>query len=370
MKKRMVLIMLVVAVLIAGGVIMPRMVQSSIPAAYYITPTLKSYENVINCTGTIQSAEVRQIILQTPVIAEQVLCSVGDTVNQGEVLVKIDSDKTNSIGTPISFIRDISGDMAVSQYSGIDWTALASSYGMSAAVNGGLQGLDSGTISDIIGSAGAVTKVDVGTMFSDIQSGEIVAPISGVIVSVDIQPDIPASSGKGIVTIADNKSYNVMTAIREEDIGRVQVGDAVKVYGVGFQGSVYDGEISKIYPTARKNFSGTTAETVVDAEIILSNVDSNLRSGFSAKVEILGGNDFNLITVPYEAIKQDENNREYVYLYENGKLIKQVVTTGQELASEVEILSGVSADSIVVYNPTDQIKEGAMINIKGRANID
>ena len=108
----------------------------------------------------------------------------------------------------------------------------------------------------------------------------------------------------------------------------------------------------------------------MDVEISLENPDDRLKHGFSAKVEITGGKDYELITVPYEAIRQDENNDEYVYVYAGGKLKKQVVATGKELTNEVEILDGLAPDDIVVFNPGGFVKEGAMIHIKGRANAN
>ncbi|MDL2247724.1 hypothetical protein LJC05_03225, partial [Bacteroides sp. OttesenSCG-928-J23] len=114
---------------------------------------------------------------------------------------------------------------------------------------------------------------------------------------------------------------------------------------------------------------GSGTETVVDVEIEIENPDEHLRPGLSAKVEIRGGENYTLITVPYEAIRQDENNDEYVYVYENGKLRKVLVVTGQELTNEVEVLDGLTEESVVIYNPDDVSKEGTMIHIKGRADV-
>lgn len=370
MKKRIIFAVLLVLAVV-GVNTMPKMVESTIPTVYYITPNLKTYENVITASGTVQSENVRQIYLQSAMVASDVFVSVGDTVKEGDLLLQVDGEKTGKMGLPISLIRDISDDMTTNAVNGIDWASLASAYGLSAVVSGGsgASAIDADMLSELLGDSGLLTSVDSGTIVDELVDDEITAPIAGVVTEVGIQKDVPAAAGKPIITIADNRNYKVLVSIREEDIGRIQVGDAANVRGVGFSGATYRGTITKVYPTARKTLSGTTSETVVDAEITLENPDKRLKPGFTAKVEILGGSDYNLITVPYEAIKQDENNNEYVYLYQNGKLKKQLVTTGQEMTDEVEILDGVSHDSVVVYNPSDEIKEGAMIQIKGRADV-
>lgn len=370
MKKR-ILFGAILALAAVGFAVLPRMVESTIPTVYYITPNLKTYENVITCTGTVQSENVQQIYLQSAMVASDVFVSVGDVVKEGDILLRVDDEKTSRMGLPVSFIKDISSDITASQINSIDWAAMATTYGLSAVVDGGAGSpVDTGILNQLLSQSGLLTAANAGTMVEPPLSGEITAPTAGVVTEVAIQQQIPAAAGKAIITIADNRNYKVVVSIREEDIARIQLDDVAKVRGVGFSGATYTGRITKIYPTARKTLNGTSSETVVDAEITLDNPDSRLKPGFSAKVEIVGGNDYNLITVPYEAIKQDENNNEYVYLYNGGKLKKQVVTTGQELTDEVEILDGVSTDSVVVYNPTEAVSEGAMIHIKGRANID
>lgn len=367
MKKKLV-VGLLLAVAVVGYSVMPKMVESSIPTAYYITPNLKTYENVIHCTGTVQSKEVYQVVLSSSLVAKEVLVSVGDEVEEGDVLIRVDGEKTGDLGLSLGLGQELAGDSGAVPASGIDWAALASSYGLSAAVSG--DQIDASLMEALFGNSGLLAGQKTGGMTQPDPEGEIAAPMSGVVTELAIQKDIPAAAGKAVVTIADDRNYKVLAAVREEDIGRVQVGDSAKVRGVGFSGAVYQGIVTKIAPTARKMLSGTTSETVVDVEVELLDADQRLKAGFSAKVEILAGSSYDLITVPYEAIRQDEKNNEYVYLYRDGKLQRQVVVTGQELVSEVEILEGISYDSVVVMNPSNSVKEGAMIHIVGRADAD
>jgi RND family efflux transporter MFP subunit len=266
---------------------------------------------------------------------------------------------------PVSLIRDLSDELAP-QTGSTDWAALAASYGLSAAVNGADAAMLEGLVAQ-----NTLPSAAEGIVASTMAETEITAPISGVVTEVEIQKGIPAVAGKAIITIADNQNYRMVAAVKEEDIARVQLDNTATVRGVGFSGTEYSGTVTAIHPTARKALSGTASETVVDVEIRLDGMGkgNRLKPGFTAKAEISGGSDYDLITVPYEAIRQDENNDEYVYTYEDGKLKKQLVVTGKELASEVEILDGIGVDSVVVMNPSETIEEGAMIHIKGRADV-
>lgn len=368
MKKLFALLM---AVLIAVACYnMPEMVSSAIPSAYYVTPDLKTYENVINCTGTVQSADVREIYLQSAVVPNKILAEVGDTVETGDLLVLVDTDMTEKMNTQTpDILREISGDLTAGQASsGIDWAALASSYGLSATQGDGQ--IDYEKLQSVLENGGAAQETfssSSGAIAGSEVPDKIISPVSGVVTEVNIKPDAPASTGKSVFTIVDMTRFKVLAAVGESDIAKINIGDSAKVRGVGFSGSVYDGVVTKIYPTARKSLNNS--DTVVDVEIMIENPNQRLKPGFSAKVEITGGNFYDLLTVPYEAIRQDENNDEYVYVYEDGKLKKQIVVTGQELINEVEILGGLDSGAVVVYNPGNFVKEGSMINIKGRADM-
>lgn len=368
MKK--VFFFVIIALMAAGLYMAPGMVQSTIPSVYYITPNQKTYENIINCTGTVQSETVREVYLQSMIVPSEVLVSVGDFVNEGDMLVRVDTAMTEKMSvSALGVLANLSGNipgMGINA-SGIDWASIASGYGLSAVISGA--GVDYGSIQSLLEDAGGMNRqATSGVIVGGETPTEILAPMSGVITELDIRPETPAASGKAVVTIADNTHYKVVVSVGESDIAKVQVGDYAKIRGVGFGGSIYYGFVTKIYPYAKKNLSGS--ETVVDVEIGIENPDKRLKPGFSAKAEIAGGSLYDLITVPYEAVRQDENNNEYVYLYEDGKLKKQVIMTGQELTSEVEVLEGLDENSIVVYNPGGLVKEGAMINITGRANTD
>lgn len=366
MKKKVWIALLVVLVL-AGSLILPQMVKSTIPAAYYVTPNLKTYENIINCSGTVQSQDVRQIVLPSPLVPGEIYAEIGDVVYAGEALVKVDQEKTKEIGLSFGLLQDFSGSSNGYAMDTGSIEALLASYRYSSAIASSTM-LDAESLAGLLNDGGLLATNTM-SVLQPATEGEIRAPINGVVTALELQTGVPAMAGTMVATIADTQNYVVQTSIREEDVARVQEGDRATVRGVAFSGKAYEGVITKIYPTARKSFANNTAETVVDAEIVLKNPDRSLKPGFSAKVEILGESDYNLITIPYEAIRQDENNKEYVYLYENGKLKKQPVITGQELTSEVEILDGITYSSVVVYNPDDAVKEGAMVHLRGRANV-
>lgn len=351
----------------------PSVVEASIPSIYYITPSLKKYENIIHCTGTVQPGVAREVLLDAAVVPAKVLVQVGDSVEKGDVLLQVDLQRTQALAAqPMQLLRQILSaqeeqDDALPE--DIDLSALASLYGIGPIAG---RGMDYARLEGILGGAlGTSSARNITGCWVEGSASryDITAPASGVVTGIALSPQVPAPAGKAVVTIADTESFVVMASVGEADVSKLKPGDTASLRGVGFGGKTYLGTITKIYPTARKSYSGAASDTVVDVEIRVEDPDKNLRPGYSAKVEIQGGENHTLLTVPYEAIRQDENNDEYVYIYADGKLQKNPVVTGQELTNEVQILAGLSQDSVVIFNPGEITKEGTMISIKGRADV-
>lgn len=365
MKKALFWVMVVA--LVIAFYRMPDLVENSIPSIYYVTPTYKTYENIVSCTGTVQAEYVHEVYVESPSLPESVHVAVGDRISRGDLLssfkplqMNIPYDNQLSLLQQSQTLSLLTADA--------NWAAIAALYSISSAAGGGLS--DYSQLSELLSlvSEQQISEISAKTILPD--QREAVSPSDGIVTAINLREGVPALPGIAAVTISDDSGYKVLASVAEADISRVEIGNEVKVRCTGYSGQLYTGVVTKIHPTAHKTLRGTATETVVDVEIRLANADSNLKPGFTAKVEIMGGLDHQLITVPYEAIRQDENNDEYVFTYHDGKIEKSPVMTGQELTNEVEILQGLTTESIVVYNPGDIVKEGAMIHLKGRANVD
>jgi len=345
-------LVLVIAMAVASRMI-PGFVRDSIPAIYYVKPSLIAYESIVRCTGTIHSLDSRQVVLESAVLPREVFVGVGDEVNQGQVLATFKSV------TPFDFAMGLPQIMVDSAMI----STVLSAYGLTAFLDDA--GLNSDELVDFLEQQGRAGTLQTSVAQVD-YTGEILSPIGGVVTSVNMTPFIPSGVGSAVFTVMDLSQYKVIATVNESDIAMISVGDPATIRGMAFPGSVYEGYVSKIYPTARRTLIGSSAQTVVDIEIIIQNPDERLRPGFTATVEIRGRGSYEMITVPYEAIRQDERNNEYVYTFNDGVVRRALIVTGREFISEVQVLEGLTQDSIVIFNPNDVDGEGTMIHLQGR----
>lgn len=222
-----------------------------------------------------------------------------------------------------------------------------------------------------------------------------VAPINGIIAEIPSKVGTFAVAGlstTALLTIADMSAINVEVKVDETEIDKVKVGQSVKIKVDALGEKELEGEVWQATPLAI-NKSSTTGglSTIVNTQeakelkvvIQLKNLSEEtrqaLRPGMSATAVITTKTAENIITVPLQALveKQPEaptplpegmkNDVQTpgekpkpikgVYILEDGKKAKFVeVTTGITGESDIEILSGLSADQEVITGPSRILK--------------
>lgn len=152
----------------------------------------------------------------------------------------------------------------------------------------------------------------------------------------------------------ENGEWYAAASVDESEIGSVSVGQFAEISGAAFNGSI-GGSVEKIADTAYSE-NGRTAVRVI---IKLNSEEEELRSGYTAQGSIYADETRLLHTLPYEAIRQDDEG-EYVYLYVGNQAVRRTIETGIELSGEAEILRGLSEQSEVILSP-DTVTDRALV---------
>ena len=78
----------------------------------------------------------------------------------------------------------------------------------------------------------------------------VVCPISGIVLSKNIEPGEFVSPGTPVITVGDLSQVYLRAYINETDLGRIKVGQKVQVTTDTFPGKSYEGKISFLSPQA------------------------------------------------------------------------------------------------------------------------
>jgi HlyD family secretion protein len=120
----------------------------------------------------------------------------------------------------------------------------------------------------------------------------VVSPLTGLVLSKNIEPGEYVAPGTPVVTVADLEHIWLRAYISETDLGRVKVGQKVRVSTDTYRGRVYEGHISFI--ASQAEFTPKNVQTekervklVYRVKVDVKNPSMELKPGMPADAEIL-----------------------------------------------------------------------------------
>ena len=117
------------------------------------------------------------------------------------------------------------------------------------------------------------------------------------------------NAGTVLMTVADVDTMIIKAGINEVDIGKVRLNQPVKLSLDAYPKVKFAGRIQRIAPAARLE----EKVKVFDVEIAIDRQGTELRTGMTANIDIVGEKRAKVLTVPVEAIfKKDETEVVYV----------------------------------------------------------
>ncbi|MFM1754486.1 MAG: hypothetical protein RLZZ236_1425 [Bacteroidota bacterium] len=190
---------------------------------------------------------------------------------------------------------------------------------------------------------------------------EIRAPFSGTIDEVFVERGQVVSAGpQGLMRIVNLNNMYVSTSIPESYIGKLKVGTQVDVFLTSLNKN-YKGKVRQI-----GNFINPNNRSF-GIEVSIPNPENLLRPNQVAKLKVIDYTVKNAIVVPSNVIQEDGKGKQFVFVAtnSNGKTAtakKAMVTIGKSSDNVTEILSGLSANDIIVIEGVNTISEGMKLN--------
>ena len=330
----------------AGNVYKGTYVPVSVVKVSPVTAESSVYSN----NGTVERVDSRNIYAQAGAVVQKVHVKTGDSVKAGQVLMTLSvssaQDISDTVSLPDSLNEQTYQDLLETYYSQI--AGGNSSTVVPETSSSSEQGNSSTSSSASSPQAPAETK-----------EVEITAPVAGVVTSVAISEQETVERNKAVMTVSASSDLQVRLAVNESQISEIKIGQRAVITGAGFH-TVYEGTVTSISSEAKQEYHTTGTETVVEVLVRIQNPKSDIKPGFSAKARIITEESKNVLVAPYEAVRADDDGKEYVYLLHGRKAIKVPVTTRKEFESGFEVLSGLQDQDTIIMNP-DSITDGAAV---------
>jgi RND family efflux transporter MFP subunit len=171
---------------------------------------------------------------------------------------------------------------------------------------------------------------------------------------------VGAAGPQGLMRIVNLNNMYVSTSVPESYIGKLKVGTQVDVFLTSLNKN-YKGKVRQI-----GNFINPNNRSF-GIEVSIPNPENLLRPNQVAKLKVIDYTVKNAIVVPSNVIQEDGKGMQFVFvaINSNGKTAtakKTMITTGKSSDNVTEILSGLSANDIIVIEGINTISEGMKLN--------
>lgn len=210
-------------------------------------------------------------------------------------------------------------------------------------------------------TSGLSDKQQIDQYEEQIDECMVTAPISGVITAVNVKAG-EIYSGTAVVSIEDTSDYEITCEIDEYDISEIKIGQKTIIRTNGTGDKEFEGTVAEIAP--RATGGGTEGGTNVTYTVVIS-TDSpckELRMDMTAKLSIILESKDNVLTVPYDAVQEDEEGNFYIeVLDEEEQIEKIIITKGIESDYYVEIKGSGLKEGMKVIVPLSD-SEDADVN--------
>lgn len=297
-------------------------------------PESGSLTEVLTYSGSLSGEEESVLRSKVSETVAEVVVSIGQQVKKGTVLVKFDLTTAS-----------------------VQYAQARSNYELAEKTyERNLNLLKAGAISQQLLDQ-TKTQLDVALAnYENVRNMvQIESPIDGTVTSLNVSAGDFITAGSPVVTVSKLSSLKTSVSLNSSDLVKVKVGSPVSISltdnpAVKTEGRIY--EIAKSADPATRTF---------EAKIRLSSTQG-FSSGLYVNVEILNNTNQQALLVPVTALAAKLGKTALFVMRPDSVVSSVFITTGYRNNEKVTILSGVTAQDLIVTSGTLLLKDGDKIN--------
>jgi RND family efflux transporter MFP subunit len=183
------------------------------------------------------------------------------------------------------------------------------------------------------------------------------APFNGLVAERLVSVGDYVTRGTKVATVVSVNPLRVELTVPEHSVSLVKPGQAVRLTVDAYRGEEFVAHVRFVSPALRADQRALTVEAIVP------NADARLKPGLFATALITQPPGAAALLVPSTAVETIAGTGR-VYVVKNGKIEERIVTVGQTVGDRVELTSGVVKEEIVASEPSGQLSDGQLVNVR------
>jgi HlyD family secretion protein len=191
----------------------------------------------------------------------------------------------------------------------------------------------------------------------------VLSPFDGTVVTLHAEEGESVVPGKALFTAHSADPFLVRAPMDEVDVGRLALGQPVRVTFESHPQRKFMGLLHEIWPAASTDKKNNRT---VDIRIRVPDLPPNVLAGMSANIEVILRAKEDALYLPTHLVQDDREGRgRFVFVPENGVARRRFVKTGLANWETIEILEGLGPDDAVLVplrsDEEEPLKEGLRV---------
>ncbi|WP_025819814.1 efflux RND transporter periplasmic adaptor subunit [Shewanella marina] len=204
----------------------------------------------------------------------------------------------------------------------------------------------------------AIARRDLAAL--QVKESQIIAPIDGVIASRYIHIGTMAKEFDPLFFIVNQQQLHGIIHLPEAELGSIKLGQHASIMTAAKQH--HNASVLRISPVIDSQ-TGTFKTT-----LLIPNPNQQLKTGMFTQVKLQYDSRDNAMTIPYEAII-NQDNQYSVFIADGDKALQKTVQLGYKQDDMVEIINGLELNDNLIVKGQQNLKDDVLIEVINRKNL-
>jgi membrane fusion protein (multidrug efflux system) len=311
--------------------------QHADPIVDIASARLGQVQHVTNLIGTLRASNDCTVKAEVDGRISRILFEEGRKVNEGDVLLEVDSAAMRI------HMREISAQLTLAKAEYKRAQDLASKEFLSKSE------LDK-KYAEVM-----ILESKLAAVKEELSKYKIRAPFAGIVGLREISVGDYVTKSKELLRIVSDQNIRVDFKVPEMIVAGMEIGQTIYIKIDGVHGE-FPAEVLAINPEADQMSHSFVVRAVMQYQ------NEDMRPGLFVRVAVPNTTSSEAILVPESAISRVGDN-DVVFRIVDGMAIKTPVTVGIRQSGEVEILTGINADDVVITAGYLRVRDGSTVQI-------
>ena len=316
------------------------------------TVALAVLSRALPVTGSLSPLVQTTVKSQVPGEVLEVALREGQSVRQGEVLVRIDTRNLEAeLISRQAALEKARADLALASLNRDKSAAMLEKHFIAQNAYDAAESAYQAGLADVKAAEAQLSLARIALEYATVR-----APFDATVSQRLVQPGEKVDTGSSLLTLVDLSHLELQAPAPADQVPSVRIGQVAKFRVGGFHDRVFEGRVERINPMT------DTGSRSVMLYLAVENRDGVLKGGMFAQGDLILDQTAPVAAIPLSAV-HTQAGVPYVLIINGAKIARRPVQLGlrSEEQNLVEVLAGLATGERVVSARIETLKEGSPV---------